>query len=293
MPLAPDQKLRTWRKTMTHYAIQSRGHLGNSTSELEMHTLNSCTQHSEAMRVSPIKRSMRIACSAILSVALLCLVNVPQVFAQNELEFSFGSSGQPFSTSGPQPLFSQGSDNPESEEEAERPMRVVEEGQTIRFLVVAEEPIEEDLVFNIVWTQTGKFLDPDNMVQKVTMEAGESVKRFSIDTIDDDLDEENGIATATLHEGDNYEVGDPSSASVIVADNDETPMLSLSPVSTSIYEGEAAQYKISTNQLKSADPLTVNIKIELGSISQDFLVGSRSRSVTLPAEATEVERLMF
>ena len=285
-PLTLDTKLRTWRKTMKLYAIQSRGSLGNAASEIEMHTMNSCNQQSDAIGDSLVKKLARVATSLVLSVAVLCLVNISQVSADDEVQFLLGAFGQPTSFNGPRPMYSQGSDNPESEEE--RPMRVVEEGQTIRFLVVAEEPIEEELTFNIVWTQTGKFLDPDNMVQRVTMEAGESVQRFSIDTIDDDLDEENGIATATLHEGDNYEVGDPSSASVIVADNDETPMLSLSPVSTSINEGEAAKYKISTNQLKSADPLTVNINIELGSVSQDFLVGSRNRSVTLPAEATEV-----
>ena len=285
-PLTLDTKLRTWRKTMKLYAIQSRGSLGNAASEIEMHTMNSCNQQSDAIGDSLVKKLARVATSLVLSVAVLCLVNVSKVYADDEVQFLLGAFGQPTSFNGPRPMYSQGSDNPESEEE--RPMRVVEEGQTIRFLVVAEEPIEEELTFNIVWTQTGKFLDPDNMVQKVTMEAGESVQRFSIDTIDDDLDEENGIATATLHEGDNYEVGDPSSASVIVADNDETPMLSLSPVTTTIYEGEAAKYKISTNQLKSADPLTVKINIELGSVSQDFLVGSRTRFVTLPAEATEV-----
>ena len=279
---------------MSQIVKQFGGILRSTTSSINFKNVILADQQHNAVGERLIQKSMRVAFGIILSMVLICVVNVSQVFAQDEVTLSFGSFGQSHSPNEPRPAYSQGSENPESEEEESPAMRVVEEGQTIRFRVVMVDeddeptPVTETTSFNIEWTQTGEFLDPDNMTQVVVMEVGESSKRFSIDTIDDDLDEENGIATATLLPGEGYTVGDPSSASVIVADNDETPTLSIAAVSTSINEGEIAKYRISTNQLKSADPLTINLYVEPGAASQDFLVGNRNRSITLPARATQV-----
>ena len=276
---------------MTKIASQSERTLARFNSKFGVDLNNLNVQQPSAFRNISFHKTIGIVVVAIISFVIFGVISVTQVFAQDEVTLTFGSTSNSFSTNGPQPLYSQGSENPESEDEEAPAMRVVEEGQTIRFRVVMEddEPVAETTNFNIVWTQTGEFLDSTNLTQVVVMEAGEFTKRFTIDTIDDDLDEENGIATATLVPGEGYSVGDPSSASVIVADNDETPTLSIAAVSTSINEGETAQFRISTNQLKSAGPLTINLYVEPGASSQDFLVGNRTRTITLPAASTEVE----
>ena len=101
---------------MTQNAVQSGGILGSSTSGVDTHNINGSQQN--IFGATLIKKSMRVACSAVISVALLCLVNVSQVFAQDETTFSLTTFGQSFSTNDfVRPAYSQGGGDPESSDE--------------------------------------------------------------------------------------------------------------------------------------------------------------------------------
>ena len=57
----------------------------------------------------------------------------------------------------------------------------------------------------------------------VTIDAGSSTATFTVDTVPDSTDEPNGLVTVAVGGGTDYSVGSPSSASVTVNDDDDTP----------------------------------------------------------------------
>ena len=98
----------------------------------------------------------------------------------------------------------------------------VTEGAPAGFTLTAAPAPASDLAVAVTVTQTGEFAEASGLgARTVTIPAGHASAAFAVATVDDDTDEPDGAVTAALAGGDGYTVGDASSASVAVADDDE------------------------------------------------------------------------
>ena len=98
----------------------------------------------------------------------------------------------------------------------------VTEGAPAGFTVHAAPVPASDLAVAVSIAQSGEFAEASALgARTVTIPAGTASAAFAVATVDDDTDEPDGAVTAALAGGDGYTVGDASSASVAVADDDE------------------------------------------------------------------------
>lgn len=98
----------------------------------------------------------------------------------------------------------------------------------IRFTRTSEQ-LSSSLVVNLNWTGSANHNDVDQSAQSVTFPANQSTVDLVISAIDDSLDESLETATISIAGpggSDLYVVGSPSSADVLIEDNDEPPALS-------------------------------------------------------------------
>ncbi len=99
----------------------------------------------------------------------------------------------------------------------------VTEGTAAGFTLTAEPAPASDLDVTVTVGQEGAFLHSSTLgAHTVTIPAGFESASFTVLTVDDAADEPDGSVTATLGTGTGYTVGDASSASVAVADDDGT-----------------------------------------------------------------------
>ncbi|WP_419837801.1 S8 family serine peptidase [Candidatus Poriferisodalis sp.] len=99
---------------------------------------------------------------------------------------------------------------------------------------------------------------------------------FTVPTADDSADEDDGSVSAQVLAGSGYRVGEPSTASVKVADND-VPAVSIT-AGPGVTEGGGAVFTVSASPTP-ASALTVQIKV---AESGDFGAATGTRSVTVP-----------
>lgn len=102
---------------------------------------------------------------------------------------------------------------------------------------------------------------------------------------DDQYDEEDGTFTVTIQPGDGYVVGNPSSVSVNVKDNDTSrPTLSLSSSQTSVTEGAAVRFDLSAS-VPFEEQVTVNYDVNMSVSTADFVDSTElgSQTLILPA----------
>ena len=99
----------------------------------------------------------------------------------------------------------------------------VQEGTPVEFtLTRANDDMANALTVNVSVSQTGSVLIGSAAGQvSVRFEANEATKTLTLDTEDDNVEEEDGIVTATITAPSGYQVAGPASATVTVMDNDE------------------------------------------------------------------------
>ncbi len=97
----------------------------------------------------------------------------------------------------------------------------VTEGTPATFTITANQPSVTDLTVNVKVTETAKTLS-GTPPSTVTISAGYTTATLTVATDDDDVDEHASMVKAQLQAGTGYTVGDPSSASVIVLDDEVT-----------------------------------------------------------------------
>ena len=97
----------------------------------------------------------------------------------------------------------------------------ITEGTPATFTITAYPPSLTALTVNVNVTETAKTLS-GTPPSTVTISAGHITTTLTVATEDDDIDEHASMVKAKLQAGTGYEVGDPSSASVIVMDDEVT-----------------------------------------------------------------------
>ena len=98
----------------------------------------------------------------------------------------------------------------------------VTEGAAAGFTLTAAPAPAADLAVTVAVSQRGAVADASALGERtVTIPGGTASADFTVATVDDEADEENGQVVAALSAGDGYTLGDPARATVTVADDDE------------------------------------------------------------------------
>ncbi|MCY3868416.1 MAG: cadherin-like beta sandwich domain-containing protein [Gemmatimonadetes bacterium] len=95
----------------------------------------------------------------------------------------------------------------------------VTEGTNATFTITANQPSVTDVNVNVNVTETAKMLS-GTPPSTVTISAGHTTATLTVATEDDDVDEHASVVTAQVKVGTGYTIGDPSSASVLVLDDE-------------------------------------------------------------------------
>ena len=102
----------------------------------------------------------------------------------------------------------------------------IDEGETARFTLTADEAPDSALALNLVVSQDGRFVPSDALNrQTFSFPAGRTTADYDIRVPDDGDDEPDGAVTVLLAAGDGYRVDASDSASVKVADDDATAVV--------------------------------------------------------------------
>ncbi len=158
----------------------------------------------------------------------------------------------------------------------------VHEGGTASFNVQADPAPVATIVVNLNVQQTGDFVAAGDLDDKtVTIPGGTSSVTYTVQTVNDSVDEANGALQVVVRAGSGYNVGSPPNAQAAVVDNDD-PSVSLSAASYSVTEGEAVS--VTLNIVRPQTTTTaVGITCTNGTAgSADYSCPS---SVTIPANA--------
>ena len=156
------------------------------------------------------------------------------------------------------------------------------EGTDLAFVVSMQGPAKTDLAVDVTVTQEGAFVtDEDLGDQEVIIKQGSASAILTCPTINDQIDEEDGLVTAVIKAGSGYTVA-PSpadSAQVAVTDNDDpTPVISISGGAAAT-EGEDATFDI-TAAPAPADNLSVELTVaETGDFAAPGATGANKTVV--------------
>ncbi len=135
----------------------------------------------------------------------------------------------------------------------------ITEGGTATFTISANPAPASPITVNVGVSETGDW----SATGAATVSVSGATATYTIATSDDNVDEADGSVTATVQSGTGYTVGNASSASVNVADDDApppaTPEITISGGS-GITEGGTASFTINANPAP-ASPITVNIGV--------------------------------
>ena len=159
------------------------------------------------------------------------------------------------------------------------------EGTDLAFVVSMQAPAKTDLAVDVIVTQEGAFVtDEDLGEQEVIIKQGSASAILTCPTINDQIDEDDGLVTAVIKAGSGYTVA-PSpadSAQVAVTDNDNpTPVVSISGGAAAT-EGEDATFDI-TAAPAPADNLSVELTVaQTGDFAEQGATGA-SKTVVVGA----------
>ena len=102
----------------------------------------------------------------------------------------------------------------------------VTEGAAAVFTLRSSRAPDEDLLVPVTVSQSGAFAQRHALGRhSVWIAAGETSARFTVATVDDELDEPDGSVVVALGIARGYNLGAPARASVVVADNEEAMAL--------------------------------------------------------------------
>lgn len=117
----------------------------------------------------------------------------------------------------------------------------VDEGETLVFTIRTETSVTQDTQVKITVEQTGEYTETGE--RTVTIKAGDKEAVYEAATTDDSIDEQDGEVTVTVLSGTGYEVGEASSVSLEVRDNDQAGV-KVSEVSVKAHVGGSVSYGV-------------------------------------------------
>ena len=118
----------------------------------------------------------------------------------------------------------------------------VAEGETVTFTLTRIGDLTVPLTVPIDITERGAFL-ADGTPTAATFAVGASHATLLVATVDDDVDEVNGLVTATIADGATHRAGDAARAIVPILDNDLRGVTA-TPTALTIPEGGSASYTV-------------------------------------------------
>ena len=157
----------------------------------------------------------------------------------------------------------------------------VHEGGTASWTITATPAPAGTIVVNLNVDQQGDFVAASDLgIKTVTIPGGTSSVTYTVQTLNDNVDEDSGLVRVTVVAGSDYTATN-NNAQVVVADNDD-PSVSLSAASYSVTEGEAVS--VTLNIVRPQTTTTaVDITCTNGTAGgADY---SCPPSVTIPANA--------
>ena len=121
----------------------------------------------------------------------------------------------------------------------------VTEGNDAIFTLAFSPQLTTNLTVNFTSSASGDFFSANSLtVASLIVPSGNSSWRFRTTVLDDSLDEPDGSITVTVNTGTGYTPGNPSSATIIVKDDDPT-VVSLARVdSGALNEGDTAEFTV-------------------------------------------------
>ena len=136
----------------------------------------------------------------------------------------------------------------------------VEEGETVTFVLARIGDLTLPLTVPVSITERGAFL-ADGAPSEATFAANEAIVVLPVATVDDDMDEVNGLVTATIMDmdGANRRMSDRASATVPVTDNDVRGV-TVTPTELTVDEGDSASYTVVLTSEPTAD-VTVAVQV--------------------------------
>ena len=134
----------------------------------------------------------------------------------------------------------------------------VEEGETVTFVLARIGDLTVPLTVPVSITERGAFL-ADGAPSEATFAANEAIIVLPVATVDDDMDEVNGLVTATIMDGAIRRMSDRASATVPVTDNDVRGV-TVTPTELTVDEGASASYTVVLTSEPTAD-VTVAVQV--------------------------------
>ena len=158
------------------------------------------------------------------------------------------------------------------------------EGDLIRYKLTTTSVLSSDLEVNLQISGSADLID--NIGKRVvTIPQQMSEKVFELQTIEDNVSDENAGITLTIQVGEDYLVGENDNLTIRVKDDDEIPELSIiSLANAPIFEGETLRFRIT-----SISPSKKNIRIDYSVEDQRSFVVQPPNLWVLPAYTTSIE----
>ena len=153
----------------------------------------------------------------------------------------------------------------------------IEEGENIELVVTSSQTGIYPLVVNVNLNQTNSIDSVDTnfivggLTRQVYFANGSALEKLSILTQDDKVDEPNGTISVSIAPNNNYELGQNSSLSVAVADND-VPMASIRTAAPnlSVPEGDLINFGVFLDRV-TWRPIAVNVNVSQSSDGGNFI----------------------
>ncbi len=163
--------------------------------------------------------------------------------------------------------------------EAQLPGVAVTEGQRVSFLLPASPTPTADFPVNITVTQSGNVVSAETLsTNQTTIRRAFGAGAVGPKTQDDSIDEPDGSVTVTLDSGTGYTVGSPSSATIVVRDNDPT-VVSLTRTGTgAVTEGGTVELDVTLGRALVAGE-TIDVPLAIGGTgvtTGDWSLGKKS-----------------
>ena len=163
--------------------------------------------------------------------------------------------------------------------EAQLPGVAVTEGQRVSFLLPASPTPTADFPVNITLTQSGDVVSAETLsTNQTTIRRAFGAGAVGPKTQGDAVDEPDGSVTVTLDSGTGYTVGSPSSATIVVRDDDPT-VVSLARTGTgAVTEGGTVELNVTLARALVAGE-TIDVPLAIGGTNVttgDWSLGKKS-----------------
>ena len=176
----------------------------------------------------------------------------------------------------------------------------VTEGAWVVFTLTATPAPSANLPVNVTWAQSGDFFRPRDLdPSKGAVPSGSSTQHLNSRSQNDSVDEPDGSLTVTVTGGTGYVVGNPSSATVTVRDDDPTIVRLTGVDGTTVSEGATVELNVTLARALVAGE-TIDVPLAIGGTNVttgDWSLakksGATNTGVTLRHTATSTPKVRF